>query len=32
LSLAEEILKKNKVPFNKISKLRKIKFKGEEND
>ena len=32
LSLAEEILKKNKVPFNKISKLRKIKFKGEEDD
>lgn len=32
LSLAEEILKKNKVPFTKISKLRKIKFKGEEND
>ncbi len=32
LSLAEEILKKNKIPFNKISKLRKIKFKGEEND
>ena len=32
LSLAEEILKKNKVPFNKISKLRKIKFKGEDDD
>lgn len=29
LSLAEEILKRNKVPFTKISKLRKIKFKGE---
>ena len=32
LSLAEEILKRNKVPFTKISKLRKIKFKGEQND
>ncbi len=34
LSLAEEILKRNKTPYNKISKLRKIKFKGgnvEEN-
>ena len=32
LSLAEEILKRNKIPFTKISKLRKIKFKGEQND
>lgn len=29
LSLAEEILKRNGTPFTKISKLRKIKFKGE---
>ncbi len=29
LSLAEEILKRAKVPYNKISKVRKIKFKNE---
>ncbi len=29
LSLAEEILKRAQVPYNKISKLRKIKFKNE---
>lgn len=28
LSLAEEIMKRNKTPFTKISKLKKIKFKG----
>ena len=32
LSLAEEILKRAKVPFTKISKVRKIKFKGENNE
>lgn len=32
LSLAEEIMKRNKTPFTKISKLKKIKFKGEENE
>lgn len=32
LSLTEEILKRNKVPFKKISKVRKIKFKGVDND
>lgn len=32
LSLAEEILKRNKVPFTKISKLKKIKFKGDSNE
>ena len=32
LSLAEEILKRNGTPFTKISKLRKIKFKGGEDD
>ena len=32
LSLTEEILKHNKVPFKKISKVRKIKFKGVDND
>lgn len=29
LSLAEEIMKRNKTPYEKISKLRKIKFKAE---
>lgn len=32
LSLAEEILKRNGTPYKKISKLRKIKFKGEGID
>ena len=32
LSLTEEILKRNKVPFKKISKVRKIKFKGDDDD
>lgn len=32
LSLAEEILKRNKSQFNKISKVKKIKFKGATND
>ncbi len=32
LSLAEEIMKRNNTPFTKISKLRKIKFKGEKNE
>lgn len=32
LSLAEEIMKRNNTPFTKISKLRKIKFKSEEDD
>ncbi len=32
LSLTEEILKRNNVPFKKISKVRKIKFKGENNE
>lgn len=32
LSLAEEIMKRNKTPFTKISKMRKIKFKGGENE
>ncbi len=32
LSLTEEILKRNKVPFTKISKVRKIKFKGESDE
>ena len=32
LSLAEEIMKRNNTPFTKISKLRKIKFKGESAD
>ena len=32
LSLAEEILKRNKMSFNKISKLRKIKFTGGNRD
>lgn len=32
LSLAEEILKRDGVPYNRISKLRKIKFKGEDNN
>lgn len=32
LSLTEEILKRNKVPFTKISKVRKIKFKGENDE
>ncbi len=32
LSLAEEIMKRNKTPFTKISKLKKIKFKGENNE
>lgn len=32
LSLTEEILKRNKVAFKKISKVRKIKFKGVDND
>ena len=31
LSLTEEILKRNKVPFTKISKVRKI-IKGENNE
>lgn len=32
LSLAEEIMKRNGTPYTKISKLRKIKFKGENNE
>lgn len=32
LSLTEEILKRNGVPFKKISKVRKIKFKGENDE
>ena len=32
LSLAEEIMKRNNTPFKKISKLRKIRFKSEEED
>lgn len=32
LSLTEEILKRNNVPFKKISKVRKIKFKGENDE
>lgn len=32
LSLAEEIMKRNNTPFTKISKLRKIRFKSEEDD
>lgn len=32
LSLAEEIMKRNKTPYTKISKLKKIKFKKGEND
>ena len=32
LSLTEEILKRNDVPFKKISKVRKIKFKGENDE
>ena len=32
LSLAEEILKRNGTPFTKISKVRKIKFKGENEE
>ena len=32
LSLAEEIMKRNNTPFTKISKLRKIKFKSEEEN
>jgi len=32
LSLAEEIMKRNKTPYTKISKLRKIKFKGGNED
>ena len=32
LSLAEEIMRRNKVPFNKISKIKKIKFKGENDE
>lgn len=32
LSLAEEIMKRNHTPFTKISKLRKIKFKGGNDD
>jgi chromosome partitioning protein len=32
LSLTEEILKRNKASFKKISKVRKIKFKGEEDE
>ena len=32
LSLAEEIMKRNNTPFNKISKLKKIKFKGESDE
>lgn len=30
LSLAEEILKRNKMPYTKISKLRKINYKGDK--
>ena len=32
LSLAEEILKRENVPYNRISKVKKIKFKGENKD
>lgn len=32
LSLAEEIMKRNNTSFTKISKLRKIKFKGESDE
>ena len=32
LSLAEEIIKRSNTPFNKISKLKKIKFKGESDE
>lgn len=32
LSLAEEIMKRNNTSFTKISKLRKIKFKGENDE
>ena len=32
LSLAEEIMKRNYVDFKKISKLKKIKFKGETDE
>ena len=32
LSLAEEIMKRNKTPYKKISKLKKIKFKGETDE
>lgn len=32
LSLAEEIMKRNKTSYTKISKLKKIKFKKGEND
>lgn len=32
LSLAEEIMKRSGTPFTKISKLRKIKFKGENDE
>lgn len=32
LSLAEEIMKRNNTPFNKISKVKKIKFKGENDE
>ncbi|MBE7075459.1 MAG: ParA family protein [Clostridiales bacterium] len=32
LSLAEEIMKRNKTPFTKISKVKKIKFKGDKNE
>ncbi|MBP3432012.1 MAG: ParA family protein [Clostridia bacterium] len=32
LSLAEEIMKRNGTPFKKISKLKKIKFKGAKED
>lgn len=32
LSLAEEIMKRNKMSFTKISKVKKIKFKGEDDE
>lgn len=32
LSLAEEIMKRNKTSYKKISKLKKIKFKGESDE
>lgn len=32
LSLAEEIMKRNNIPFTKISKLRTLKFKGENDE
>lgn len=32
LSLAEEIMKRNKIPYTKISKIKKIKFKGENDE